>query len=487
MRISSWGIAAAIVGVRTLLFVLFAGRYDTHGDELYFLSCADHPAYGYVDHGPFAVWVAWIIKTLGLPGLHGLRFFSFLASCSALVIVVSWAREAGSSAVGQWAAGLVMFFAPVYLRASNLHHIPSFELLIWTLTAYLIWKVSLSDRREWWALIGVLLALGVLTKVLILVWVAGLGLGIILIRGARIVWSPYALSGAASFLLLVLPYVYWQIVFDYPLVQFTNAMRLGLASVENLRILFVAGQILYLHPVGAVVWGAGLYFSFVRRDLRPFGIAFVCFAVFLIVNYGKPYYLAAAYPPLIVAGAVFWSPIWEARPRFAFGFLTMQIVFGAALLPMALPMLPLPTATKLVGKILPFIDPRELTSEFREQYGWREKAALAAKLRASRASHPVILTRHYMEAAAVAQYQPGNPVMSAHMNWYLWGPKTASEYVLVGYPEEFAKKYFRRVEKAASFEHPLAPSWVNGPMFYVREPVRPIGEVWPEWKRYNHW
>ncbi len=488
MRISSWAVPGAIVGFRFLLFVLFGDQYHAHGDELYFLSCADHPAYGYVDHGPFAVWVAWIIKALALPGIHGLRFFSFLASCGALILVVRWAREAGASTFGQCVAGLVMLFAPVYLRASNLHHIPAFELLIWTATAYSVWKLIESERPEWWALIGVLLAMGVLTKVLILVWATGLGLGILLVKRGRLLWSPYAFSGAASFLLLLLPYVYWQAVNEWPLIQFSRAMRDGLSSVENLRILFLAGQVLYLHPVAVVIWGAGLYFSFQRRDLRPFGIAFVFFAGFLLVNYGKPYYLAAAFPPLIVAGVVFWSPIWEAHRRFAAGWLALQILTGAALLPMALPMLPLPTVAKLVGTILPFIDPRDLTSEFREQYGWREKAALAVKLRATRASQPVIFARHYMEAAAVDQYHHGTPVISTHMNWYLWGHgPAASEYLLIGYPEAFARKYFRRVEAAGKFEHPLAPTWVNGPMFYVRDPIRPISELWPEWKRYNHW
>lgn len=427
------------------------------------------------------------MKALGLTDGHGLRLFSFLASSSAIVLVVRWAREAGASAFGQFVAGLVMLFAPVYLRASNLHHIPAFELLIWTATAYALWRLLESERAEWWALIGVLLALGVLTKVLILIWAAGLGLGILLTRRAKLAWSVYALSGAVSFLLLVLPYVYWQIINDWPLIQFSQAMRAGLSSVPNLRILFLAGQVLYLHPVALVIWGAGLYFSFQRRDLRPFGVAFVFFAGFLLVNYGKPYYLAASFPPLIVAGVVFWSPIWEARRRYAVGWMSVQILTGAALLPMALPMLPLPTVTKMVGTILPFIDPRELTSEFREQYGWREKAALAAKLRATRTSQPMILARHYMDAAAVDQYQRGTPVKSAHMNWYLWGfEPAASEYLLVGYPEEFARKYFRRVEPAGKFDHPFAPAWVNGPMFYVRDPIRPIPVLWPEWKRYNH-
>lgn len=36
------------------LLLSTAGRYGIFRDEYYYLMCADHPAWGYVDHPPLA-------------------------------------------------------------------------------------------------------------------------------------------------------------------------------------------------------------------------------------------------------------------------------------------------------------------------------------------------------------------------------------------------------------------------------------------------
>ena len=56
-----------------MLLVCFAGRYGFHADELYFLACAEHPTWGYVDLPPLLPWLTWIaIHTLGssLTAIH---------------------------------------------------------------------------------------------------------------------------------------------------------------------------------------------------------------------------------------------------------------------------------------------------------------------------------------------------------------------------------------------------------------------------------
>jgi hypothetical protein len=48
LTLSAWGIAAGLV----LLQMFCAGRYGIFRDEFYYLMCADHLAWGYVDHPP---------------------------------------------------------------------------------------------------------------------------------------------------------------------------------------------------------------------------------------------------------------------------------------------------------------------------------------------------------------------------------------------------------------------------------------------------
>src|SRR5215469_9273494 len=50
------GIAGAMVAVELAVFA----RYGIHRDELYFLACARHMAWGYVDQAPLVAVVAWL-------------------------------------------------------------------------------------------------------------------------------------------------------------------------------------------------------------------------------------------------------------------------------------------------------------------------------------------------------------------------------------------------------------------------------------------
>ena len=42
--------------VKAFVHLAVVGRYGYHGDELYFLECGRHLAFGYVDHPPLVPW-----------------------------------------------------------------------------------------------------------------------------------------------------------------------------------------------------------------------------------------------------------------------------------------------------------------------------------------------------------------------------------------------------------------------------------------------
>jgi len=49
---ATWILALGVVALQ----LSAAGRYGIFRDEFYYLMCADHLAWGYVDHPPFAMF-----------------------------------------------------------------------------------------------------------------------------------------------------------------------------------------------------------------------------------------------------------------------------------------------------------------------------------------------------------------------------------------------------------------------------------------------
>src|SRR6266567_8349774 len=55
-----------VVIAKLLIQLLAAPRYGWFGDELYFLACAEHLDWGYVDQPPLWPFIMWIVRhTLG--------------------------------------------------------------------------------------------------------------------------------------------------------------------------------------------------------------------------------------------------------------------------------------------------------------------------------------------------------------------------------------------------------------------------------------
>jgi 4-amino-4-deoxy-L-arabinose transferase-like glycosyltransferase len=68
-----WATALGLAAFKVAIHVALIGRFDYHRDELYFISCGKHLAFGYVDHPPLVPWIAALAGALFDHGLFGLR------------------------------------------------------------------------------------------------------------------------------------------------------------------------------------------------------------------------------------------------------------------------------------------------------------------------------------------------------------------------------------------------------------------------------
>lgn len=88
-----WPVLAVLLGARFLLYLLLGGRYGFHQDEMYFIDCGRHLAFGYVDHPPLVPWLARVATALFGNSLHGLRFFPMLSGAGTIVLAADLYRH----------------------------------------------------------------------------------------------------------------------------------------------------------------------------------------------------------------------------------------------------------------------------------------------------------------------------------------------------------------------------------------------------------
>ncbi len=133
------GFAAAIVAGLKLGLHLYTGRhYGYFVDELYYLACGRHLAWGYVDQPPLIALVARFETALFGQSLLAIRILPILAGAGMVLLTALIAREFGGRRFAQGLAALAVLLAPGFLFLNNILSMNAFEPLFWMGCAYLV-------------------------------------------------------------------------------------------------------------------------------------------------------------------------------------------------------------------------------------------------------------------------------------------------------------------------------------------------------------
>src|SRR5689334_4966266 len=120
-----------------ILHLIFACRYGIFRDELYYLACAQHLDWGYVDQPPLIAGIAWLVRhTLG-ETLLAIRFLPAVAAAATVWLAGRLARELGGSRFAQGLACFTVATAPIYLVLQHWLTMNAFEPLLWIGAAWL--------------------------------------------------------------------------------------------------------------------------------------------------------------------------------------------------------------------------------------------------------------------------------------------------------------------------------------------------------------
>src|SRR6516162_9789902 len=124
---SGMSLVCTLALVRILLYFLAAPNYGYFRDEMYYLACGEHPAWGYVDQPPLIAWMAWCLQHSIGTSLNALRLLPMLGDVGAIFAAALLARDLGGRRWAMFLSALAVLVAPIYLGLSHLFTMNAFD------------------------------------------------------------------------------------------------------------------------------------------------------------------------------------------------------------------------------------------------------------------------------------------------------------------------------------------------------------------------
>ncbi len=487
------------------LLSLHAG-YGIFRDELYYLVCGRHLAFGYVDQPPLVALQARASELVfGYRHLALFRVPSYLAGALTVALTGLLADALGGSRRAAALAMLAVTFAPVYLATQSFLSMNSWDPALWTAVMLALARLLATPWvARWWVMLGVSAGLAFENKASAVFLIAALLLGLLLTPARALFRQRGFALAAALCALLALPNLVWQGLHGFPTWQWLHAVSHSTKDVVLSPPQFLVEQAFMLSPLHLMVWLGGLVWLLQARESRPWralGVLYLAFLAIMLLLHAKDYYLAPVYPVLFAAGAVFWTH-WAgrspARSRLMWGYAAFMTLFIPVTLPFAVPILS-PDAFTRYSRLLGFklVDSEQhpgaaFPEFFADHLGWQELADGVGRvyraLPAEERGRTGIAAGNYGEASAVEIYGRGlPPVISSHQNFWLWGPRGYSGremIVVTDQPMPVLLKSYGSCTLKEAQRSPYQMPWEQRGIYLCRDRVRPYAEDWAALKLY---
>jgi len=498
------GLAMVVVWIAAIKMAVhfYAGHnYGHFVDELYYLACGRHLAWGYVDQPPLIALIAAVTRVLVGESLRAIRFLPAVAGGAMVLLTGLMARELGGGRFAQGLAALAVLVAPGFLAIDSLFSMNAFEPPFWMGCAYMVMRIVRTGNQKLWLWFGLVAGIGLENKHSMLIFGCGIVVGMLATPERRQLRSPWLWIAGALALLIFLPNLLWNVQHHFPFLELQANIRRAHRDVDLRPLAFLGQEILTMLPVALPVWVAGLWYFLFSEKGKPFrllGWAWLfTMAVIMIMN-PRVYYPWPAFPMLFAAGGVLWES-WLASPRLQWtkpAWVTLMALAGAILAPFVVPVLPVETYIRY-SQALGFQPPKletPLPQIYADQFGWEEMVAAVAKvyngLPPEVRPRTAIFGQNYAQAGAVDLFGPkfGLPkAISGHQTYFLWGPRdyTGESMIVLQGRQEDLESTFATVEKVAHFEHPYSMPYEHFDIFYCRGLKWPLREIWQKVKNWD--
>src|SRR5579872_160015 len=171
---AAWSVAAGIA----VLYLMTAGQYGVFRNELYFIVCGRHPAFGYVDQPPIVPLLAAATQVAGV-NIWLLRLPAILAAAALVPLTVAYATLLGASVRGAWVSAVMIASATLLTALSATLSTSTFEALTFTAVAYLITRAHFRKEPQSYIWAGVIAGLSFEARYGIVMWAIGLAVGVL--------------------------------------------------------------------------------------------------------------------------------------------------------------------------------------------------------------------------------------------------------------------------------------------------------------------
>ena len=427
-------LAWALGGLTFLVHFALNGRYGFFRDELYFIACGRHLAWGYVDQPPLVAVMARLGELLGGGSLWGFRVPANAAAAAGVVLTSLLVTRLGGGRFAVALASVLVALSPDMLVRGHLLTMNAFEPVLWLAIVYVLTGILRERDARPWPLVGMLVGVALLNKYSALFLVAGLVVGLLATPQRSLLRSLRLVLAVALAALLVLPNLLWQASLDWPMLELLRHGQLHKNAPFTLGG-FLSQQVLVLGPPAVLTSFAGAVWLLRTQQARPFrplALGLLAVEFLFVLGKAKPYYPTALFPPLIAAGAVRLGNLRSALGRAS--ALTVALVPGLVVAPLAVPVL---SAENFIAyqatlglrpKALERKTMGVLPQHYADQFGWEELVATVnrawARLSPEQRARTGLYAQNYGEAGALDFFGPREhlpPALSGHNQYWLWG------------------------------------------------------------------
>jgi hypothetical protein len=501
--VSATAMLSALAGLSIVAHLPGMSRYGFFRDELYYIACSEHLAWGYVDQPPLIALIAWISRHVLGNSLTAFRVLPILAGAVTVYLTGWLAGELGGGRLAQFVAALAILFAPLYLAFDSILTMNAFEPVFWLACACIAARIANGGSPKLWLLFGAISGVGLENKHTMAVFGFGVVLGFLLSRDLRPFRSRWIWIGGLIALAIAAPNLVWETRHGWPQITVVrNAQLLKNEPVGPLR--FLGEQVLFYSPIALPLWLGGLAWFLSAREAKQFrflGWAYLVVMTIFMIARGKTYYPMAVYPMLMAAGGVAFEQISASRAwkTLRVGYPALIALAGLLTLPFGVPVLSVNNFLKYAD-VFPYAhevkterdSTAPLPQNYADMFGWDALATTVAHayyaLPEAERGSCAILAGNYGEAGALDYYGPalGLPkAIGGHNSYFYWGSRQYSGecVILFGEGSEEHKNYFSDVQQVATVPNPLGmPSEQNVAIYLCRKPKAPLAELWPHFK-----